>query len=194
METEWRKIPSFENYECCVVDGSIRSVDRTNTYIDKRNGTVCYRKLKGRIIKTKRVNRTDEHLNINLHKNGVKYTLPVQKIVALTYPEICGVVFDSCVVHHIDGDPHNNCPSNLKVLSRKEHADIHDHGFAKGENGAKNNGRKTVKVYDADFNVQGVYDSTVEAAKALGVTPNRISDSCLHENYMVLGKYYCEYL
>ncbi len=29
------------------------------------------------------------------------------------------------VVHHIDGDIHNNAPSNLKVMSRREHALVH---------------------------------------------------------------------
>jgi hypothetical protein len=32
---------------------------------------------------------------------------------------------DRLEIHHKDRDPHNNDPSNLRVLTKKEHDDLH---------------------------------------------------------------------
>lgn len=52
-------------------------------------------------------------------------SIPVHKLVALAYPELCGILKDDYEVHHIDCDHLNNQPSNLLVCSRRLHKAIH---------------------------------------------------------------------
>lgn len=62
----------------------------------------------------------------------------------------CKDWFEGCSVHHIDGNYHNNSPSNLKCYSRSEHARKHavesDIGQRLGnyvkQNGPPNKGKK----------------------------------------------------
>lgn len=46
-------------------------------------------------------------------------------VVAKAFPEICGTWFPGCHVHHIDFNKLNNKPENLKVLSEREHLQLH---------------------------------------------------------------------
>ena len=46
-------------------------------------------------------------------------------IIAKTFPEICGVWFNGCVVHHRNMDKLDNRPENLQVLDKETHRLIH---------------------------------------------------------------------
>lgn len=48
------------------------------------------------------------------------------RIVAKAFPEICGLWFDGCIVHHKDRNKLNNKPENLMVISRSEHQIEHN--------------------------------------------------------------------
>jgi len=39
--------------------------------------------------------------------------------------KVGGVIFNGCVVHHKDGNPHNFRKNNLTILTRSKHAKIH---------------------------------------------------------------------
>jgi len=41
------------------------------------------------------------------------------------------------VVHHIDGNPHNNKPSNLQVMTNSEHTRLHMTDYWRKKNGKK---------------------------------------------------------
>ena len=202
---EFRNVPDFEGYyECSIVDGAIYSVARDITYSDGRVYHYNRRlrkptKLKGR-----------GHLEIVLSKNGVNYHTYVQDVVAKTFPEICGTWFPGCIVHHIDGNPLNNNPHNLVVLSRGQHALEHIENlevnrchfqpghpnFNKGpyKTGESHWSSKLILVYTVDYEVIGCYGCLREAADALGCSFASISHNCLGKSGPIQGKYNCEYL
>lgn len=56
-----------------------------------------------------------------LCKDGKNHRMFVHKIIALTFPEICGEYKPGAEVDHIDGNPANNSAYNLRwVYTRKE--------------------------------------------------------------------------
>ncbi len=54
--------------------------------------------------------------------SGTKHVVGVHSIIARIY---CSDWFDGCVVHHIDGNTHNNCATNLMCESRQNHSRMH---------------------------------------------------------------------
>lgn len=46
----------------------------------------------------------------------------VHRLVAMAF---CPNPYNKKIVHHIDGDKHNNVASNLKWVTRREHEAIH---------------------------------------------------------------------
>lgn len=46
-------------------------------------------------------------------------------------------LFPNEVVHHIDGNIHNNKPSNLKVMTKSEHSSLHITAYWKEKNAKK---------------------------------------------------------
>jgi len=206
MANEFKDIPGFEDlYQCSIVDGSILSIARWISYSDGRTVYHKERKLNPSI------HDDAGNLYVNLKRNKVGHPKLVHDIVALTYPEICGTWFDGCVVHHKDGNPQNNSPYNLQVMSKREHAYEHTDNF-KNLNGLKsgvtpwNKGKKSpqlrganngksipVLVYTTDFDVVGYYESASEAARALGCSSSNIISVCKGRNKTAKG-FYCEYL
>lgn len=67
-------------------------------------------------------------------------SIPVHKLVALAYPEICGVLEDGYEIHHIDCDHLNNKPTNLLVCTKRLHKAIHSmiREYANDKNGNLN--------------------------------------------------------
>ena len=54
-----------------------------------------------------------------------RHIFGVHTVVAMKYmPDF----EKGCVVHHIDGNPHNNILSNLRIYSRSEHSKLHNLG------------------------------------------------------------------
>lgn len=67
--------------------------------------------------------KSNKYLQVSLYDvNHKKYVCGVHTVVAMKYLEDYE---DGCVVHHKDGDHHNNNVNNLQVLSRSEHSRMH---------------------------------------------------------------------
>lgn len=209
---EFNPIPNFEGfYECSIVDGTIKSVDRVQEYIGGRGHVYHKRTLRGKII-VPQIQSDGKHYGVTLSKNGKAKSYSVQQLVAWTYPEICGAWFDGAVAHHIDGNPENNSPTNISVITRQAHIQEHidtvtnnQVRFTKGhtpwnagkewiERRGKNHHKtKPVLVYTKNFEVVGTYDTTTEAAKAIGCSQTYVSAVCLGRHDSAKG-FYCEYL
>ena len=63
-----------------------------------------------------------EYLSCCIYDKYGKHKIDIHRIIAKSY---CHDWFDGCVVHHIDGNKHNNNASNLKCMTKAEHAKLH---------------------------------------------------------------------
>ena len=102
---------------------------------------------KGTII---RPFKSNKYLQVLLYdRNHRRCVFGVHTVVAMKYkPD-----FNSgCIVHHIDGNTHNNKVENLKVMSQSEHARLHAIGqtclvdYVK-KYGPSNKGKKMSKEF-----------------------------------------------
>lgn len=106
MEEAWRDIPEWEGYYMGSTLGRVKSVPKSGKGVGKGG----YRKEK--IRKTYKSNCG--YLTICLCKNsGHKYQ-SVARLIAFTFPEICGEYFPGAEVDHLDGNPENNRADNLR--------------------------------------------------------------------------------
>lgn len=97
-------------YECSNL-GGLRSVDK----ISQRGF-----KLKGKSIKPSSVRG---YLRCVLHDHyGNRRQFCVHQLIAFTFPEICGNWFEGAQIDHKDGNPQNNCATNLWWCTAKQNA------------------------------------------------------------------------
>jgi len=75
------------------------------------------------------------------------------------------------IVHHIDGNRHNNDISNLEILTRAEHARLHFSGVDQSYHS------KPVKCIYLNGNEE-IFKSGAEAGRITGVAPTNISAVC----------------
>lgn len=107
---KWRDIPGFEGIYQASTEGRIKSVDR---YITHKNGKVFFKK--GKILTF--LKRSDGRLMVNLgDKNR---NVKVHQLITSTFPDICGEPFPDSEIDHIDGNPANNSPYNLRFVDHK---------------------------------------------------------------------------
>lgn len=67
--------------------------------------------------------KSNKYLQVVLYdKDHKQYVFGVHTVVAMKY---LSNFYKGCIVHHIDGNTHNNCVTNLQVLSRKQHSALH---------------------------------------------------------------------
>lgn len=61
--------------------------------------------------------KSNKYLQVYIYDYNHKgHVLGVHTVVAMKYLDY----YTGCVVHHIDGDPHNNSINNLKILSTQD--------------------------------------------------------------------------
>ncbi len=105
METIWKSIEGYEGYYVVSSNGDINSVDRII------NG----RKINGKPIK--KFKDPFGYNRVTLCKNGHQKHHRVCRIVAKTFPEICGEWFEGCQVNHNNYDVNDDSAGNLMVCS-----------------------------------------------------------------------------
>ena len=105
---------------------------------------------------------TNHHRQNREHINTIKGQILVAHLIAKAFPDICGVWFDGCEVHHIDNNPTNNAAVNLSVLTHEEHKRLHNgYILQKDQNGVILN--KFSTSYEAS-NATGISDSSIRMA------------------------------
>lgn len=105
---EWRDIPGFEN--------------KYKINIDTKTGACISVNYQGHGFSKQLSNNPDKNGRLNwvLYKNGKGITKQAAYWIAITYPELIqNEYFEGAEIDHIDTDPLNNQPSNLKWVSAK---------------------------------------------------------------------------
>ena len=120
----------------------------------------------------------DQYLIVDLSKKGVGKTWQVHQLVALSFPEICGLPFEGAQCNHIDENHFNNVPENLNWLLRLDNI---NHG-TRNERAAKalTNGKlsKTVYQYTLAGELVKEWVSVMEVHRQTGWSIGAISACC----------------
>lgn len=155
--------------------------------------------------------RKDEKGYILLKVHGVNVRR--SHVIARCFPEICGEWFEGAEVHHKDRNKTNDVPTNLQIVSHKEHVLIHidDHpsheAWNKGlpgcfseltrkkmsESAKKRGSTHSKPVRATKNNIVTEYVSAAEASRQLGVNFRYIS-ACCNGEQATAGGYKFEFV
>ena len=109
---EWRDIPGYEGlYQICIdtPEGRCRSLNYKGRNIVQE---LSYHHKK-----------KDNRLYWTLYRDGKKITQQAARWIALAYPELVrNEYFDGACIDHIDTNPNNNRPENLRWVTYKENS------------------------------------------------------------------------
>lgn len=115
---EWAKIDGYgDGYEVSNL-GRVRSFKK-----DKENGM---------ILSQYRAKRRG-HMMVSLRdENNKQHTCSVHRLVARAFIDPTIKKNDrNTSIHHIDGNPSNNVPSNLRIMTNAEHQSLHKSKYPK---------------------------------------------------------------
>lgn len=162
---EWRTIKDFENYEISD-EGRVRSLPHSTPHMN--NGTYSEHKFRGKQLS---LHSNKGYYYVILHKEGVKYTKRVHRLVAETFipnPD------NLPVVNHKDENPLNNTVENLEwctVQYNNNYGTARERQKEKSINHPKKS--KPVGQYTLDGELVKVWPSTKEAGR------NGFNDTCI---------------
>lgn len=169
---QWKPVKDYEELYAVSSMGRVKSVERTCKHW--RGGVRC---IKEKILKPALGGKEGDHyLIVCLSKNGVTKSFGVHVLVALAFPEICGLPFEGAQCNHIDENHFNNDPHNLEWLS---HPDNNNYG-TRNERVAKALS-KTVYQYTTANELVKEWASTMEVERQTGFFHTAISACCRGE-------------
>lgn len=102
---EWRDIPGFEGRYQASSFGRIKSLKwEAHPGIEKILGQW----------------NVNGYRSVHIHKNGKRINYFVHRLIAISFPEICGEYFEGATVNHLDETPSNNFAFNLRWCTQAE--------------------------------------------------------------------------
>lgn len=172
----WIDIAGYDGLYKINEDGDIMSLDRVRT---GSHFTVRHRVYKSRILKPGRAGRYN---TVVLTKMGIKKTLLVHRLVALTFipnPE------NKKYVNHLDFNRFNNKASNLEWCSQLENV---RYTVSAGRNNAPKGEKNSMsKFNDAEiiklFELRRGGKTQAEIAKMFSVDPSTVSTILTRKTY-----------
>lgn len=173
----WASIPGWgEWYEVSTM-GRVRSLDRT---IEAATpfGQIGTRRYTGKLLKTSPASR---YPTVSLSAPGIRRCVAVHQIVALVF---IGAKPEGLEVCHNDGDPKNNCLSNLRYDTRSANAlDRHKHGTMSSTAGVEHHNAK-LSLGDLEYIHRNKNTMSHRAiARQLGVGHSTVGAVVRHERY-----------
>ena len=116
---------------------------------------------------------------VRLSKEGVGHTYSAARLIASTFPEICGEYFEGAEIDHIDTDTLNNTATNLRWVDRKGQM---GNPLTKKHRGDALKNRKDISKWviklSKNNEILHFYPSTMQAERETGVYSNGISMCC----------------
>ena len=88
---------------------------------------------------------------------------------------IGGPIPEGYCVHHIDGDPSNDCPSNLQLLTHGDHARIHHEGVKNPRKARRRNIKVTRALVDEVFRLKKLGYSQKRIGFSVGIHQTMVS-------------------
>lgn len=180
MEEIWRDIEGYEGYQVSNL-GNVKNL-----------GSKWH---PGEHLMSKHLNNKNCYLYSDLSKNGKKKTLPVHRLVAKAFPEICGEWFEGCEIDHIDTVRDNNIVTNLRVCTRKENNNnpLTKTHMSESRKGVPNNSAskllsKPLSAYrypSKEF--VGSYQNARVASEEFGISTNGINKCCNGKVFVIKG-------
>ena len=141
---EWRNVPGFDGkyqVNIAVKEGKCRSNNYNKTGKTREMSQIPHKYGGGNF-----------RILWHFRKDGVNYCKQAAYWIAITFPELVqNEYFDGAEIDHIDGDPMNNHPSNLRWVTHKENMNNSRtrETLSKGKIGENNPNYK--KVFSAEY-------------------------------------------
>lgn len=163
MQERWRDVPEYEGLYAVSQLGRVRSLPRY-----KVNGISGVLLMKGRVLAP--VTTREGYSRVCLMKNGKRKNFAIHRLVALAFlpnPE------NKPTVNHIDGNKLNNRLNNLEWATYSENE---QHSYAVLSK--QSHKAIPIKQLTLDGQLIKVWDSALQAAKALGLHDPNINKCC----------------
>ena len=185
----WRDIPGFEGLYQASNLGRVKGLDRM---VKSKGGGL--HPVKEHILKPSAYGQG--YLRVQLTGHRLYF---VHRLIAQTFPDICGEWFDGCVINHKDRNPQNNRADNLEVCTQSYnvlYADAHEqriNSFKNSEYVKKHLGYNNPKLskpigqYTLDGRLIKIWPSLSEAARQLGLITGSLTRACRGERKTYKG-------
>lgn len=111
---------------------------------------------------------------VQLSINGIPESYNVHRLVASTFPELCGKYFKDAVCNHKDENKLNNVATNIEWITFSEN-------IRYGESAKSRANKLSIPLlqFDKQNNFIKEWDSSSEVQKEMGWNPRHISCCCL---------------
>lgn len=184
---EWRDVPGFRGYYKININ---TKEGKCNSYHNGKHGYGKPHLLSNKIRNGK------DRVFWNLTLDGKQYLQQAARWIALTYPElVTNEYFEGAIIDHIDGDPTNNSPENLRWTDHKGNSNnpVSKTKMSNSQKGRvitdetrkilsekiKDNTGKWVVQLSLDNEILHFYRSSLQAERKTGVHQSGISLCCL---------------
>lgn len=168
MKEEFRNIEGYTNYQVSNF-GRIKSI---------KNG-------KEKILKL--YDNGFGYKFVTLCNKGVRKHIKIHRIVAQSFPEICGCMFDGCDIDHINGNRIDNRADNLRVCTRSENCQ-NPISILKYKYSNKN--KRSILQIDKNGEIKK-WNSAQEASRVLGIPKQNIYNILLGRFKTTHGFIFC---